>query len=130
MPVTAQWLDEDHDVVYQVFDGEWTWDEFYACHQTIIALMGSVSHPVHLLIHVANISFHLPKGLFTHFRRTLEEFPENHEHIVAISDNRFVSIIASTSSRILPPLKNKGVLVVHTKDHALRVLGKDESGVC
>ena len=120
----VSWLDQDQRVVHQYVFGKWDWDDFYAQHTEIVAMMRSVTHPVHLLVQLEDVSvLSIPAGLFTHVRRTLVDFPPNHTSIVAVSNNRLIKALVKVIIKLAPSDSTRNITIVGTLDEACALLG-------
>ena len=50
MPITNHWLDAEHTIIKQDYEGSWTWDEFFASADDGRALAKSVDHRVDYIL--------------------------------------------------------------------------------
>jgi hypothetical protein len=50
MPITNHWLDAEHSIIKQDYEGHWAWDEFFASADDGRALAKSVDHRVDYIL--------------------------------------------------------------------------------
>jgi hypothetical protein len=65
MAITVRWGDEDRTVVYMLFEGEWTVEDYLTASGEVAALMDEVEHPVALIADA--LAAVMPEGLISRF---------------------------------------------------------------
>ncbi len=101
MGVSTQWDNEEKTVIRYVYEGRWTWDEYYPAHQEAREMTKSVEHIVHVIVDVRNSTL-LPKGALTHSRSALDNKPANEGITVIVGANFFIQVMANAARRIDP----------------------------
>jgi len=76
MPIRVGWGDREQTYIYVQFIGSWSWDDYYAAHESWNILAERVSHKVATLVNFTD-SRSVPQGALTHFRRSFSV--ENHK---------------------------------------------------
>jgi len=97
MPIELLWDNKDKTVIRQVFDGRWTWEEFYQMNcNRIPEMMQSVDHTVHVFSDFS-VARGVPiGGALTHARNVMRYYPENWGILVIVGANTFVNLLVET----------------------------------
>jgi hypothetical protein len=96
MVIRVSWAKQDQTVIRCDVEGVWTWDEWYAAAQQVVALRSSVHEQaiVPLIVHVCR-SRTYPKNGMTHSKRALEMLDER-DLVVVVGGGPFVRFLMST----------------------------------
>ena len=96
MAIRVLWAKQDQTVIRCDVEGVWTWDEWYAAAQQVVALRSSVHEQVivPLIVHVRR-SRTYPKNGMTHSKRALEMLDER-DLVVVVGGEPFVRFLLST----------------------------------
>lgn len=68
MPITTIWDNESNTIIRHIYEGSWTWDDFYTSMKTASDMAATVSHAVGLIVDVRDSNL-IPQGLVTHINR-------------------------------------------------------------
>ncbi len=127
MGVSTQWDNEEKTVIRYVYEGKWTWDEYYPEHQKAREMTKSVEHTVHVLVDVRNGAL-LPKGALTHSRSALTNKPENEGITIIVGANLFIQVMANAVRRIYPePFKQYRFVSTIEEAYALLAEQKEQA---
>jgi hypothetical protein len=98
MSVTVSWDNQQHTALRFDYEGEWTWEEWYAAMdeaETVINLHGDIVHFIH---NVGN-SMYLPKNAMTNFKQNAIHFHAMVGMTFIVSDNHFIKVMFNTFKR-------------------------------
>lgn len=76
MPVSVQWADDEKSIMLWVFEGHWTWDDYYGIRDAANKQVSEVGYEVDLIIDMSGSSA-LPSGVLTHARSAFSASPSN-----------------------------------------------------
>ncbi|MBZ0301047.1 MAG: hypothetical protein K8J31_14965 [Anaerolineae bacterium] len=99
MPITVAWDDEARTTIAFTYEGHWGWEEFYESVEQSNTLMGSVSHPVDVIINLQN-SFLMPQNMLSHLARMPKIAHPNTSSIVVVGANSLVHALSNLFIRL------------------------------
>lgn len=101
MGIFVKWENEEKTVIFQGFDGQWTWEEFYHINNEIIpSMIREVPHTVHVFSNFSDSALPSMTSVLKHARKMLDSTPDNMGMIVIIGANKFISLMADTFQNI------------------------------
>jgi hypothetical protein len=107
MPITTRWYDDDHRVITQKLEGNWTWDELNGELEKMAALAASVSYDLVLFTDMSASTI-IPKGnLLTQGRSRATRVPDNVAQIVIVIQSRLVEVFAGLVFEMIPKWRNR-----------------------
>jgi hypothetical protein len=116
MPITTHWYDEDHYVIAQKFDGNWTWDEMVKSLEEIEQMSASVSHNVIIFNDMSDTKV-TPKGnTLIQGRACVRRWPKNVTQIVLVLHSRIIEVFVSLVFEIAPGWRDRVVFAHNYAD--------------
>jgi hypothetical protein len=123
MSVSANWFDNQHEIVLYIFDGLWSWDEMYKTYHAAIAMETSVPHRVDVILDMRK-SKAIPANALLHVKNISDKQPDNLGLTVVVTPNGFVRALYNAGVRFY-----KGIAhyfrVVPTVEDALQMIAED-----
>lgn len=130
MPVTSQWYNDEKNILYIKFDGNWTLEDYYSNAEVANQMIKSVEHSVVTLVDMST-SMTVPAKFLTvgtHADRAHTNAPNNVQ-IILFGMNRYAEVIGSLLQGLFPSL-SRGMKLVGSLDESLdvahRTLQKNE----
>ena len=129
MGITISWGNAEKTVILQVFDGRWTWEEFYNTGRQIQTMIREVDHEVHVLSDMTNSGALPVGGAISHANNMMKQFPENGGLLIIISDKLFIRSMANTFSRVFSGSVGEKVRAAATIEEAYQLIAQaDDNG--
>ena len=100
MGVSAVWDNEAHTIIRYIYEGKWTWDEWYIVADQVQEMLKSVDHQVAMIIDTRTSS--LPPGAISRFR-TISSRSDKVHLVVMVGGNAFVAAIFRIVQKVVPP---------------------------
>jgi hypothetical protein len=111
MPILTSWYDDDHRIITQKFDGNWTWDELNREMAVMATLADSVPYNLVLFTDMSSTTV-APKGnLIAQGRSGVANVPENVTQIVIVIHSRLIEVFAGLVFEMIPKWRNRVHLV-------------------
>ncbi|MCA0456237.1 MAG: hypothetical protein LCI00_19820 [Chloroflexi bacterium] len=76
MGLQVFWEDETRQIIRQVYDMTWTWDEYLAAFEKIRQLASEVDHPIGMIAELENIK-NVPPNAVLYGARGIRSLPSN-----------------------------------------------------
>ena len=107
MPISTSWYDDDHRVITQKLEGNWTWDELNRELEAMATLAATVSYHLVLFTDMSKSSI-VPKGnLLVQGRARVANVPNNVTQIVIVIQSRLVEVFAGLVFDMIPKWRNR-----------------------
>ncbi|MCU0514568.1 MAG: hypothetical protein MUE40_18595 [Anaerolineae bacterium] len=100
MPITVQWDNPEHTVLYQRLEDDWSWAELHAAMHQIREYLDAAAGPVDSLIDLTGMT-KIPPGAVHHVRPLLERHASTGV-LVVFGANLFARMMAQMMQRIYP----------------------------
>jgi hypothetical protein len=101
MAILVRWESDDQQVILNIYEGDWTLDDFYHAAQQTNALLASVNYKVNIIFDVGKSPV-FPKG-FMSALRTLSQKPHaNNGIMVIVGVNSFVRVFYDLFTKVYP----------------------------
>ena len=107
MPITTRWYDDDHRVITQKLEGNWTWDELNGELEKMAALAASVSYDLVLFTDMSASKIIPNWNLLVQGRSRVAYVPDNVTQIVIIIQSRLVEVFAGLVFDMIPKWRNR-----------------------
>ncbi len=123
MPVSAHFEEDNHIVVW-VFDGKWTWSDYYAIRNAVNDKIEAMDFTVDMIVDLSNGSL-LPQNVLTHAGSAARKAPQNLGMIVIVGPGAFLRTFFQFFKRtygIFQPQQEKNLHMVATLDEAYAIL--------
>ena len=101
MAISVEWGNEEHTIVYWVFNGKWTWEEFSDAQRESNQLLATVDHIVDIIGNLKR-GPNLPPNALSAYQGLLEHSAENLGLIVLVGSSNFVKALVGIFSRMIP----------------------------
>jgi len=127
MPVSIRQENEGRIVVW-VFEGSWTWEEYYEKRTAVNEAIEATPHPVDMIIDMSNSQL-LPKNLMTHAGSAARNAPDNLRKTVFVGSNMILRTFFKMFSQLYGVLKSGKELdfmMVASLDEAYAALRKGD----
>lgn len=127
MAISVNWEDGDRSIIRSESGGHWTWDEYHAAVEQVVALANSVNYRVDLIINalpgaVAPLGSSMP-----HYQRAQRIMPGNVRLNIIINTNTFGRIIINTFTRLNSGKGGFKVGAAGTVEEALAMIARDRA---
>jgi hypothetical protein len=123
MPISVRYEEDNHIVVW-VFEGRWTWEDYYAQRDTVNDHIEALNHPIDMIVDMSNGSI-LPQSVLTHANSAARKAPENISIIVIVGPSAFLRTFFQFFKRMygfFQPNKDKNLHMVATIEEAYKIL--------
>lgn len=118
MPINVTWENNQHTAIYFECVRPWKWDEFDTGIDQIHAMMGSVSHTVHVIFDVTNIGS-IPDNAFHRFQYAARNRHPNTGQITFVGASPFLRWMAEAVATMVQRFsKYPAVHFVATREQA------------
>lgn len=101
MAVQVRWYDDNKQILYYSFEGEWTWDEYFNALAEGRSIMRSVDYQVCLLNDMRQAA-HIPNGFMSKVQTVVGSRPDNTGRVVFIATQTFFLNLLDTVRRVIP----------------------------
>lgn len=117
MSITAKWYNTEKSIIHHLYEGRWTWDEFYEVISNTETMLKETPHNVMLIAEMSPNST-MPVGVPGQFRR-VRQFLENPQIAgsVIVGMNRLVQIFFDIFVQFSPQFKQR-IHVARTLEEA------------
>ncbi|MDX2075554.1 MAG: hypothetical protein SFZ02_03930 [bacterium] len=125
MPISVRYEDDNHIVVW-VFEGRWTWEDYYSLRDTVNDTIEALPHTIDMIVDISNGSI-LPKSVLSHANSAARKAPENIDMIVIVGPSAFLRTFFQFFKRMygfFQPHKEKNLHMVATLEEAYAILGQ------
>jgi hypothetical protein len=131
MPVSVKWDNDEQTIMRWVFEGNWTWEEYYTNRDAANAQVSEKGHRVDMIVDMRN-SKTLPSGAMTHGKNAVSSAtPDNLGVTVFVGVNpvlrTFYSMFSQLYSRLLSN-KHLDTVMVATLEEAYEII-KQRHGI-
>jgi hypothetical protein len=99
LPVNITWDDDAKTRTLFVFDGKWTWDEYYKARAKGIEMVNSVPNVVNLIVDYSHSSF-FPDNMLSNFGSSLQKVPKDFDLAVIVTHSNFVIAMVNMISKL------------------------------
>ena len=99
MAISVEWGNEEHTIVYWVFNGKWTWEEFSEVQRESNQLLLTVDHTVDVIGNLKR-GPRLPANALSAYQGLLEHSAENTGLIVLVGSSNFVKAMVGVFTRL------------------------------
>jgi len=103
MGVKVQWDNTEKTIVRYIYEGRWTWDEFYAVQDELARMLETVNYKVDIIADM-RASAGSPSGSLAHARRVLTSRHPQTGITVLMGANRFVKLLVDVVRQAYPAL--------------------------
>jgi hypothetical protein len=121
MSIKIVWDNDEKTVVRYIFDKQWTWPEFFTAKAEAYALIGSVKHPVGIIMD-APPEVKLPPNTLTHSRNALRNKHPNTRVIAFVLTHSFVRSMIHIFMKVAPG--STDLHIVSTLEEARQVVAE------
>lgn len=128
MAVSIRYEEEGRIVVW-VFEGSWTWEEYYEKRDAVNAAVRASAHQVDMIIDMTKSKL-LPKNLMSHARSAVRVAPPNIGKTVFVGSNAILHAFFKVFNRlygVVQPNKEISYFMVTTLDEAYAILRRKET---
>ncbi len=91
MPATFKWYNAEKTIMYEQFEGDWTWHDFSDCIKGATDLMRDIDHDVIAISDYTDSSSLPMSGASLKMARDVMRYaPDNWKGVIIVSDNRLI----------------------------------------
>ncbi len=130
MAVHIRYENDNHLVVW-IFEGKWTWDEYYQHRSEVNARIAQTEGRVDMIIDMTKGDL-LPQNLMAHAGQAALKSPPNMGKIIFVGSNRILHAFFNVFRRLYDAVqsdKETDLIMVRTIDEAYTILGKSRHHV-
>ncbi len=107
MPISTRWYGDEQRVIYQKFEGSWTWEEFIRELAVMNDLADSVSYNIVLFTDMSQTNL-MPKGnALAQGRSVIGRMPPNASHVILVIHSRLIEVFAGIVVDMIPNWRNR-----------------------
>jgi hypothetical protein len=103
MPVSTRWDNDQKNIMLWVFEGRWTWNDYYECRDDVNADIAAMTHTVHIIVDMRT-SNTLPNSVITHGHSAVSQPPRNLGLTVIVGVNPVLRAFYGMFSRLYTSL--------------------------
>jgi hypothetical protein len=122
----AFWENEERSIIRCKGEGRWTWEEYHAVLNDIVAMMGTVTHRVDLIVVEGAGSVMPPGSPRPHFQHATKMYPPNAGASVIVVKSALATAMATLWSKI-PGSMMGNVKLVRSLDEAYTFIARDRA---
>jgi hypothetical protein len=122
MGITVVWDDEAHTAFHWIFEGQWTWKEYYAAMYQSNAMARTVNYPIDVIVDL-QASKVIPSHVFSNIRAETADQPEKMGMIAVVGANAFVNALLNTLRRVSRRLQSR-LFTANSPEEARALLQK------
>jgi hypothetical protein len=101
MPISVAWDDSTKIAIRFTFEGCWSWEEYHARANEVIALLDQMGHPVDIITDFRTL--YVPTGALAHLSVTNEFLRHDNAGVdVLVGASSFIQFIVSVFRRLYP----------------------------
>lgn len=89
MSVQIVWDNNEKTIIRFIFEGKWTWEEFYPTHYKAIDMVKSVTHRVNVIVDMRK-GVSTPANVLMHIKNISDKQPPNVGLSVIVTDSSFI----------------------------------------
>src|SRR5690242_1382476 len=101
MSVEIIWDNEEKTILRFIFDRRWSWQEFFEAKAAAYTLIGTVNHPVGIILH-GPPETNLPPNALSHSRNALRNTHPNTRIVVFVLTSAFFRTMIGIVVKIAP----------------------------
>jgi hypothetical protein len=121
MPISTSWYDNDHRVILQKFEGNWSWEELSREQAVMGTFASSVSHSLVLLTDMSQTNI-IPKGnVLGQGKSSVANVPDNIAQIIIVIQSRLIEVFAGLVFEMIPKWRNRVQFVKTVEEGQKRV---------
>jgi hypothetical protein len=122
MGITVVWDDEAHTAFHWIFEGQWTWKQYYEAMYRSNAMARTVDYPIDVIVDL-QASRVIPSHVLSNIRAETADQPEKMGMIAIVGTNAFVNALINTLRRVNRRLKSR-LFTVNSLEEARAMLRK------
>jgi|FLYN01.1.fsa_nt_gi hypothetical protein len=101
MAVSVSWDDEGRTIIYMLFEGNWTWEEFHPVFAENLKMLDSVDHKVCFIVDMLKAKT-LPSGALTKVKQVADVNHPNGGLTVYVGANPLLRALGQAFLKIYP----------------------------
>jgi hypothetical protein len=121
MPISTSWYDDDHRVITQRLEGNWTWEDLSRELGVMRTLANSVSYNLVLFTNMIGTSGRHEGNLLAQGRSGVMNVPDNVTHIIIVIQSRLIEVFAGLVFDMIPKWRNRVQFVKTVEEGRKRV---------
>ncbi|MBI1279032.1 MAG: hypothetical protein GC179_12960 [Anaerolineaceae bacterium] len=121
MPITTSWYDDTQRVVFQKYEGNWTWEELAHAQEVARGMADAAPSPVIMFTDMSQTSF-MPQGnVLLQGRATLTQVPKNVSQFIVVIQSRMIEVFTKIALDMFPAMRDR-VRFVKTYEEGLKLV--------
>jgi hypothetical protein len=125
MGFNITWDNQEKTIVKAEISAPFTWDELFAAWDTVVGMVSSMPHPVHIVV-LSQAPGFPPGNVLAQLNRISISVPDNTGLAIMVTTNRFIAVINSTLFKLSPKMSKRG-RVVSSLDDAYALIAAETS---
>jgi len=89
MGVRVYWDTDEKKVIWYVFEGKWTWPEFYDAYNQALELESAITHRFHCIMDLRQ-AIGMPANILVHVKNLTDRQPNNIGLTVMVTNDHFI----------------------------------------
>src|SRR5687767_12578693 len=127
MSIMVTWDNDSHRIVCNIFDREWTWDDFQSAKAQSFAMVAGEDHPV-AIVFVVPSDVLVPPNFVSHMSASLRQTGERSSVLVMVGGNPYLRALLNVLESVAA--RSSGLLrTFDTLDQARKWIAEWERGV-
>ena len=124
MAVRVQWDNDQRTIVRYIFEGKWTWNDFYPAYNQAIEMEKSMPHRVHAIIDMRK-GIGVPANVLMHVKDISDKQPDNIGLSIIVTSSSFVQSLYHIGIKFYSKI-DYYFRVVETLDEAYKLISSAE----
>lgn len=125
--IEAFWDNDDHSIVYMLFSGKWTWDDFYIVDQQVIAMEKDGADQIDVIVDL-RYSSGLPPNTLLHVKNIADRQSEKIGVNVLVTNSPLVHNLYKVGSKVYPQI-NRYFCVAESPEEARTIIGEARQSI-
>jgi len=127
MQIAVFWDDPQQTIIRSESSGQWTWDEYHAAVEQVVALANSTNQRVDLIINSLPGAAAPSGSSIPHYQRAQRIMPDNVRLNIIVNTNTFGRMIINTFTRLNAGKGGLKVVAAGSLEEAHAVIARDRA---
>jgi hypothetical protein len=99
MGITAVWDNDEKTIIRYIYDGSWTWDDFYTAFGQAYKMIDTVNHRVDIIVDVRMSSL-LPQNALSRGRQLSTSTHTNQGRTIVVGANALMRSVSNIFNKV------------------------------
>lgn len=125
MAIELIWHDEAKSIICENYQGQWTWEDYFAMSAALVEMMKSVDHRVDIVANMKEGTMPRSGASMTFAKKAMTSLPPNWGRMVIVT-NPFIRALTSIFKKFDSQLGSK-ILTADTVEKAYQVIAEERA---